>query len=168
MKEKVPGKIETLEDVNNTLGEIGTLECELNAIGLEEQMIINAAKKDAEKHSAPLREKIDAYSRRIEVFAQEHKKDLFTDKKSFSLSFGSFGFRKTVSIDVSPKTVHLLKKLKLDKYIRVTIKEEPRKELLKEMDDASLARVKARRVTEEKFFVKADVEESNKNLKEAG
>jgi phage host-nuclease inhibitor protein Gam len=165
MKEKVPERIATLEEVNNALGEIGALECGLNAIGLEAQMIINAAKKDAEEHSAPLREKIDAYSRLIEVFANEHKKDLFVEKKSFSLSFGSFGFRKTVSIEVSPKTVQLLKKLKLDKYIRVTIKEEPRKDLLKEMDDASLARVKAHRVTEEKFFVKADAEE---NLKKAG
>jgi phage host-nuclease inhibitor protein Gam len=167
MKEKIFEKIETLEEVNNALGEIGKLECEINAISLEEQMIINAAKKDAEKHSAPLREKIADYSGRIEAFARKNKKELFTDKKSFSLAFGSFGFRKAISIEVSPKTVLLLKKLKLDKYIRVTIKEEPRKELLKEMDDASLARVKARRVEEEKFFLKADVEEPNKTLKEA-
>jgi phage host-nuclease inhibitor protein Gam len=167
MNFKVPEKIETLEEVNNTLGEIGTLEGELNAIGLAEQKSINAAKKDAEERSAPLRERLAEYEARIEAFAQKNKKKLFVDKKSFSLAFGSFGFRQIVSIDVSSQTVQLLKRLKLDKYIRVTVKEEPRKELLKELDNASLAHVKARRITEEKFFLKTNQEEPSKNLKEA-
>jgi phage host-nuclease inhibitor protein Gam len=168
MKCNGPKKLETLADVNNALGAIGKLECELNAVGLVEQLIINKAKKDAEKRSAPIREKIAGYSGRVEAFARENKEELFDGKKSFSLSFGSFGFRKAVSIEVSPETVKLLKKLKLDKYVRVTIKEEPRKELLKELDDASLAGVAARRVTEERFFLKAERDDPGKSLQEAG
>ena len=59
-------------------------------------------------------------------------------------------------------TLELLKKLHLDKYIR--IKEEPDKEAMSALDDDALAQVDAVRKIKDDFFCEANKEEVNKEL----
>jgi phage host-nuclease inhibitor protein Gam len=75
---------------------------------------------------------------------------LFKDKKTVQLSFGNFGYRKSTSISVKKTTLELLKKLGLDRYIRV--KEEPDKEAMADMDDEALAQADAVRKVKDDFF----------------
>jgi phage host-nuclease inhibitor protein Gam len=162
-----PEKLESLEDVNSALREIGLLEREMEAVDAEAQKQIGDIKAAAAKKGEPLRKKIAELSAKVGAFAEYNKADLFKDKKSINLTFGIFGFRKSTSISTKKTTVALLEKLQLDKYLRV--EKQPDKEAMKEMDDDSLAQVDAVRRTKDEFFCEPDREEVNKDLlKQAG
>jgi phage host-nuclease inhibitor protein Gam len=156
------GKIKTLEDANLTLKEIGMLEHELAAIDAEADKQIAEIKADTAKQGEKIRKRIVDLSALLGAYAEYNRDDLLKDRKSVDLSFGSFGYRKSTTISVKKTTLELLKKLKLDGYIRV--KEEPDKEKLSEMEDDELAQVDAVRKIKDVFFCEANKEEINKEL----
>lgn len=147
------GKIETLDDVDGALKEIGMLERELDQIDDDAQKKISEIKSLALKAGEKNRERVTFLSDQIGTYAEANKDDLFKDKRTIELSFGLFGYRKSTSIQVRKTTVELLKKLKLDAYIR--IKEEPNKERMSDMDDELLAQVDAVRKVKDDFFCEA-------------
>jgi phage host-nuclease inhibitor protein Gam len=161
LKPKV-GKIDTLEDANLVLKEIGILERELEAIDAEAHKQMAEIKSDAVKAGEPIRKRITDLSALLGAFAEYNKGDLFKDKKTVELTFGVFGYRKSTSITVRKTTVELLRKLNLIQYIRV--KEEPDKEAMANLEDEQLAQVDAVRKIKDDFFCEADKEEVNKEL----
>jgi phage host-nuclease inhibitor protein Gam len=161
LKPKV-GKIDNLDDANLVLKEIGLLEHELEAIDAEAHKQIAEIKAQSAKQGEGIRKRIVDLSALLGAYAEYSRAELFTDRKSIELSFGSFGYRKSTSISVKKTTIELLKKLKLGKYIR--IKEEPDKEAMADLDDEALAQVDAVRKIKDVFFCEADKEEVNKEL----
>ena len=158
-------KLETLEDVNVALREVGLLERELESIDADAQKQIAEIKGAAAKAGEPLRTRIIEISAKVGAFAEYNKDDLFKDRKSVELTFGVFGYRKSTSISVKKTTIELLKKLKLGRYVR--IKEEPDKDAMGELDDDTLAQVDAVRKIRDDFFCEANREEVNKDLLKA-
>lgn len=156
------GKIKTLEDANLALKEIGMLEHELAAIDAEADKQIAEIKAQGAKQGEGIRKRIVDLSALLGAYAEYNKPELFRDRKSVDLSFGSIGYRKSTSISVKKTTLGLLEKLKLDKYIRV--KKEPDKEAMAFMDDEELAQVDAVRKIKDVFFCEANREEVNKEL----
>jgi phage host-nuclease inhibitor protein Gam len=156
------GKIKTLEDANLVLKEIGLLEHQMAVIDGEANKEIAAIKEKCAKEGQGLRSRIADLASLLGAFAEYNKEEYFKDRKSVDLSFGSFGYRKSTSISVKKSTLDLLKKLHLDKYIRV--KEEPDKEAMSEMNDEALAQVDAVRKVKDTFFCEANREEVNKEL----
>ena len=156
------GKIKTLEDANLALKEIGLLEHELEAIDGEANKKIAEIKADCAKQGEGLRKRITDLSALLGAFAEYNREELFKDRKSQKLSFGEFGYRKSTAISIKKTTLELLKKLKLDRYIRT--KEEVDKDLMAEMSDESLAQVDAVRKVKDSFFCQANREEVNKEL----
>jgi phage host-nuclease inhibitor protein Gam len=156
------GKINSLEDANLVLKEIGLLEKELESIDSEAHKLIAEIKSDAVKKAEGIRKRIVDDSALLGAYAEYNRGDLFKDKKSVQLSFGSFGYRKSTSISVKKTTLELLKKLNLTKYIR--LKEEADKEAMADLDDDTLAQVDAVRKVKDDFFCEADKEEINKEL----
>ena len=156
------GKIKTLEDANLALKEIGLLEHELEAIDGEANKKIAEIKADCAKQGEGLRKRITDLSALLGAFAEYNREELFKDRKSQKLSFGEFGYRKSTAISIKKTTLELLKKLKLDRYIR--IKEEIDKDLMAEMSDESLTQVDAVRKVKDVFFCQANREEVNKEL----
>jgi phage host-nuclease inhibitor protein Gam len=156
------GKIETLEDANNVLKEIGLLEREIESIDSEAHKQIAEIKAEAEKKGKPVRKRIADLAALLGAFAEYNREELFKDRKTVSLSFGSFGYRKTTAISVKKTTVELLKKMGLLQYVRV--KEEPDKEAMAALDDEALSQVDAVRKVKDDFFLEADKEEINKEL----
>jgi phage host-nuclease inhibitor protein Gam len=156
------GKIKTIEDANLTLKEIGMLEHELAAIDAEADKQIAEIKAQGVKQGEGIRKRIGDLSALLGSYAEYNKSELFKDRKSVDLSFGSFGYRKSTSISVKKTTLELLKKLGLDKYIRV--KEEPDKDAMSGMDDEALAQVDAVRKIKDVFFCVANKEEVNREL----
>lgn len=156
------GKIKTLEDADLALKEIGLLEHELEAIDGEANKKIAEIKADCAKQGEGLRKRITDLSALLGAFAEYNREELFKDRKSQKLSFGEFGYRKSTAISIKKTTLELLKKLKLDRYIR--IKEEIDKDLMAEMSDEALAQVDAVRKVKDAFFCQANREEVNKEL----
>ena len=156
------GKIKSLEDANLALKEIGLLEHELQHIDGEANKKIAEIKTESAKQGEGIRKRIVDLSTLLGAYAEYNREELFKDRKSVALSFGQFGYRKSTSISVKKTTLELLKKLHLDKYIRV--KEEPDKEAMGELGDEELARVDAVRKVKDDFFCEANKEEVNKEL----
>ena len=156
------GKIETLDQANLVLKEIGLLEKELESIDGDAHKQIAEIKEAAAKAGQTIRKRIADDSALLGAYAEYNRADLFKDKKSVQLSFGSFGYRKSTSISVKKTTLELLKKLNLTKYIR--IKEEADKDAMAALDDETLAQVDAVRKVKDDFFCEADKEEVNKEL----
>ena len=156
------GKINTLDEANMVLKEIGLLEKELEGIDSEAHKQIAEIKADAANKGQTIRKRIAEDSALLGAYAEYNRAELFKDRKSVQLSFGMFGYRKSTSISVKKTTLELLKKLKLTKYIRV--KEEPDKEAMAELDDDTLSQVDSVRKIKDDFFCEADKEEVNKEL----
>jgi phage host-nuclease inhibitor protein Gam len=161
LKPKVE-KIDTLDQANMVLKEIGLLERELEGIDGEAHKQIAEIKAYAAKQGEDIRKRIAYDSALLGAFAEYNKAELFKEKKSVQLTFGIFGYRKSTSISIKKTTLELLKKLKMTKYILV--KEEPSKEAMADLDDDTLHQVDAVRKIKDDFFCEADKEEINKEL----
>lgn len=155
-------KINSLEDVDFALKEIGLAERELEQIDAEAQKKIALIKEEALKKGESLRNRIAELASLIGAFAEYNKNELFKEKKSIELTFGVFGFRKSTSIHIKKTTLELLKKLQMFQFIRV--KEEPDKEKLADLDDETLASVDAVRKIKDDFFCEANKEAINAEL----
>jgi phage host-nuclease inhibitor protein Gam len=155
-------KIKDLDDANFALKEIGTLEHELEAIDSDADKRIAEIKAESTKRGEGIRKRIVDLSSSLGAYAEYNKDELFKDRKSVDLVFGSFGFRKSTSIHVRKTTLELLKKLGLDRCVR--IKEEPDKEAMADLQDDVLAQVDAVRKIKDDFFCQANKEEVNKEL----
>jgi phage host-nuclease inhibitor protein Gam len=161
-KASVVEKIDTSEQANLVLKEIGLLERQLEEIDAEAHKQINKIKEEAEKKGLLARAAIAKDHSLISAYAKGNKKSLFKDARSVKLTFGSFGFRKSTSISIKDTTLALLKKLKMDGFILV--KETPNKEALATLADKELAKVDAARKEKENFFCEPDMEEVNKMI----
>lgn len=181
------GKIESLDDVNMALKDIGLAQKELDAIDAKANAEIAKIKEKALKDGESLRTKITESASKIQSYAEYNKDELFKDAKSIELSFGKIGYRKSTKISVKKTTLDMLKKLldgrklelekaeseekrnaitvlitKIQSCIRV--KEEPNKESHGLMDNAFLQTVGASRKITNDFFCEANIEEVNKDL----
>lgn len=155
-------KLESLEDVNFALREIGLMERELISIDTEANKHIAEIKTEAAKNGEKLRKRIAETSAKIQAFAEYNKDELFKDRKSVELSFGLIGYRKSTKISVKKTTLELLKKMNLIRCIRV--KEEADKEAMSALDDETLLQVDAVRKISDDFFCETKTEEVNRDL----
>jgi phage host-nuclease inhibitor protein Gam len=156
------GKIKNLEDANLALKEIGLLEHELEHIDAEAHKKIAEIKSESVKLGEGIRKRIVDLSALLGTYADYNREELFKDRKSLVLSFGSFGYRKSTTISTKKTTLELLKKL--GKIIFIRTKEEVDKEAMAVMTDEELAMVDAVRKVKNDFFCEANKEEVNKEL----
>ena len=151
-------KIESLEQVNLALRDIGQAEKELALIDAKANEEISKLKEKALKEGEENRKFITETVAKIQSYAEYNKSELFKDTKSLELAFGKIGYRKSTKISVKKTTVELLKSLlgqnrltlestsdaekktalvgfiaKIEACIRV--KEEPNKDALSLMED---------------------------------
>lgn len=159
------GRLESLEDVNLALRDIGLAQKELEAIDTDAHKRIAEIKTDAAKKGEALRNRIAETAGKIQAYAEYNKAELFKDRKTVELSFGLLGFRKSTKISVKKTTLELLKKLHLDGCIR--LKEEPDKDAMAALDDETLSSVDAVRKVTDDFFCEAKMEEVNADLLKA-
>jgi len=155
-------KIESLEDANLTLKEIGLLERELETIDGDAHKQIAEIKTAAVKAGKPILKRIADLSALLGAYAEYNRDELFKGKKTVKVSFGIFGYRKSTVISIKKTTADLLEKLGLKKYIR--IKKTADKEAMAALDDETLAQVDAVRKVKDDFFCEANKEEINKDL----
>ena len=160
------GKLESLDDVNLALRDIGLMEKELDAIDAKAAKDIAEIKTKAAKDGEELRKEIAATAAKIQAYAEYNKAELFKDKKSVDLSFGKIGFRQSTKISIKKTTLELLKKLGFKNCVR--IKEECDKDAMGNMTDEDLKSVDAARKVSNDFFCEANMEEVNKDLLQRG
>lgn len=160
------GKLNSLDDVNIALKDIGLAERELDAIDAKAAKEIAAIKERAAHEGEDLRKTIADTSAQIAAYAEYNKAELFKTAKSIKLGFGQFGYRKSSRISVKKTTLGLLKKLGFDGCVR--IKEEPDKDAMSNLTDDQLKTVDAIRKVSNDFFCESDLEEVNRELLKNG
>lgn len=161
-RKEFPEEIGTVMEADDVLREIGLLESELEVIDAKARQKAETISQKAADDGAPARKRIAELTAKINAYAEANKGELFKEKKSIELVFGSFGFRESTSILVGENTVELLKKRGLLNCIRV--KEEPNKTVLAQLDEKTLSKVGAERVTKDSFFLKAAPKKINGNI----
>ena len=156
------GKLDSLEDANLALKDIGLAEKELASIDAKAAKEIAEIKTKAAKEGEAIRKHIAETTAKIQAYAEYNRDELFKDRKSVELSFGSLGFRKSTKISVKKTTLELLKKMGFVACVRT--KEECDKEAMSNLSDDQLLSVDASRKVTNDFFCEPNLEEVNKEL----
>lgn len=160
-----PQQIKDLDDANQALAEIGSLNLQIEAIDGDASQKIGKIKEAAAKAGERARERIKDLESALALYAEYNKMELFSEKKTIELSYGTIGFRKSTKVSIKKSTLELLKKLFPGKGVR--IKEEVDKEALAEFADEELAQVDAAKLEDDVFGYTVNRDEVNRRLLEA-
>lgn len=146
--------LHSLEEVDATLAEISARKRTLDLIetGLNED--VDALKLRAAEQCEPLKQEIITLEQSITRFADYNKAELFSKKKSISLTFGTIGYRastkvKTLSKWTWERVLDALQMSGLNACIRTKL--EVDKEALKGLHPDTLSKVGVK-VTQEDVF----------------
>lgn len=145
---------------NEFVRRIGDLTLQIAAAEYKAKDDINEAKAELAKTVKPLQEKIKLYAQSLEAFAVINKND-FSGKRSKKLYFGTLGWRKSTAVNITKKTLELIKQVfskKAAAYIH--FKESVDKDALAKLTDEQLASIGARRKEKDVFFVEPDLPEA--------
>lgn len=151
--------VKTIEEADDSLKEIALRKIELKRIDADAQEAIDLIKEEAAKKAETFKKEIKEYEEGIVAYAQTNQDELFQKKKTVTLTFGEFGFRKSTSIYVKSHeaTVNMLKKL--DKKDAIILTEKANKDILSTYSDKELEEVHCKRKVKDSFWYEIDEEE---------
>jgi len=159
---KNPVTIENTVEAIGALGTLADLSRQVGAIEAELNEKIDALKAEAAEKAAPLHRDIDDLEAGLSAFATSHKRELFSDRRSFSCTFGQFGFRRSTQLKPAPKYKwgDVLCTLDARQEVdAIRVKKEVNKEALQEWTDDQLAEVHVRRVPNDVFWYEIAAED---------
>lgn len=149
--------VKNLKQANEALHRIAEIECAVSKeTALKDSVIADANKSFADRTEKLEAEKVKLVEE-LRKFSDAHRKEFIPDGKlSADIGSGTLGYRKNPDkIEVSAETAELLEKAGLGAMVKVT--KEPVKAALKNLDEAKLKEVKAKRIPgTEQFFAKAN------------
>ena len=151
--------INSLEQADEVLREMCQCARAIEIVQSEMNATIDKAKAEAKELAATSQARLAELEASLAAYASYQSAELFKSRKSLSLVFGTFGFRKSTEIKPASKSTwaSILEKVKsLGLTQAVRIKEEVNKETLQEWPDERLEAVGARRVSEDKFWCEVD------------
>lgn len=150
-------KITTWDEVNQALRRMGEIDIQTQKIAGDLTLAINSQRECADKQSAPLLAERKELEESVVAFCEDHKQE-FAKTRSREMAFGLVAYRVVTRIVIRSKDACLaaMHALKLTTYIRSY--EEPDKEALIDLDDAVLAKIGAKRKTEDKLRIEPAIE----------
>ena len=149
--------IRDLAEADNALAEIAEIDRAVAAANQQLNEDIDALKKNTQEDIAPLLERKEVLGAGLANFAELNRGDLFKERKSRDLGFGTIGFRKSSSLATLKKVCSTWKEVlgKLKEYDfrdAIRIKEEPDKEAMSEWPKERLELVGVQRVEKDEFY----------------
>lgn len=156
-KKKIETTLAGWDQVNEALRRMAEIDIALGEIEGRLTLEINDAKAGAEAEAGPHKEARRSLEADITAFCEEHKEE-FAKVRSKEFTFGLIGYRVVAKLVIKSKKACLaaMRALGLDSYIRVI--EEPDKDAMDGLDDATLARIGASRKTEDKLRIEPNLE----------
>lgn len=159
IKPKNMHPVRTVDDAGETLAEIGQIKRILKDLEIRLNEDISALKAEASEEAAPLRSRLEALENGLATFADSRKSELFKDRRSLVLDYGTLGWRR--SSELAPikgstwKTIlGRLKDLAFSDVIR--IKEAPDREAMATWPDERLELVGCQRLEKDTFWYELD------------
>ncbi len=141
---------------------IGDLQLQIQSEEAKAKADIDDVKAGLAVAVMPLQENIELHIKSLEAFATNNKKQ-FGRARSKKLNFGVLGWRSSFSISIKKdKTLELIKKFLTPARKRACIntKETVDKKALARLTDGLLAKIGARRVDKDIFFVEPEIPEA--------
>lgn len=154
--------LESLDDVDATLARIAGFKRHVALIEAGMNEDVDRIKLAAAKECEPVKQDIAALEQAVLRYAEAHKTELFTARKSLALSFGVIGYRASTKLKTLRKftwerVLQTLRDKALPHLIRT--KEEVDKEALKGLAPEALAELGVQAVQEDTFFYELDEQE---------
>ncbi|MCQ4765380.1 host-nuclease inhibitor Gam family protein [Cloacibacillus evryensis] len=159
VKPKTMQPIRTVEEANDAMKEYGELKRITQDIESRLNDDIAALKAEAAEEAAQHNTRMAALENGLTAFSEAHKTDIFKDKRSLTLDYGTLGYRKSTELGTIKgstwKTVlGKLKELAFKEAIR--IKEEPDKEIIGQWPEERLALIGCERKEKDTFWFELD------------
>lgn len=159
VKPKTLEPIRSIEEANDALREIGELKRIQKDIELRMNDDIAKIKAGAEQDAASYKSRCSALENGLIAFADTNKHELFKDRRSLDLNYGTIGYRKSTELATlrgcTWKTVlGKLKELAFKEAIRT--KEEPDREIMSQWPDERLELVGCQRREKDTFWFEVD------------
>lgn len=155
---RIPDKpaLESWDDVNLTMKEIGECQIEIDKIEADMNMKISDTKLEYEMKAQKFKDRIAKLEIDLKDFVESNKHEL--DGKSKVLNFGRTGFRQSTKI-VLRKVENIIKNLKAyGMKDCINVKETVNKDNLKKYPDEDIAKVGATKKVEDVFWYEVDKE----------
>lgn len=154
--------LESLDDVDATLARIAGFKRHIALVEASMNEEMDAIKLRAARECEPVRQDIAALEQAVLRYAEAHKADLFTSRKSLALTFGVIGYRASTKLKTLTKwtwerVLQTLRDRDMRGFIRV--KEEVDKEALKGLAPDDLATLGVKAVAEDVFFYELEEQE---------
>ncbi|WP_181454624.1 host-nuclease inhibitor Gam family protein [Paenibacillus dendritiformis] len=145
------------DEVNQALRDLIEIDQHVQVTEATMNNEINQLKQEAEAKTKPLLARKETLEKNIQAFTESRIEE-FTETKTKSLTFGEVGFRKATSIAIrnAKAVLAALKLHNMHDCIKTT--ETIEKDELGKYSDTALAKIGAKRVTKDKFFMKPDIE----------
>ncbi len=148
--------LESWDDVNLTMKEIGECQIEIDKIEADMNMKISDTKLEYEMKAQTFKDRIAKLEIDLKDFVESNKHEL--DGKSKVLNFGRTGFRQSTKI-VLRKVENIIKNLKAyGMKDCINVKETVNKDNLKKYSDEDIAKVGATKKVEDVFWYEVDKE----------
>ena len=149
--------IRDIQDADNALREIAEINRAAEAANHALNEDIDHMKQEVQEAIGPLLERKEMLGAGLANFAELSKEDMFKDRKSRELDFGTIGYRKSTSLAVVKKICSTWKEVlgKLRQYDfkeAIRVKEEPDKEIMAEWPKERLELVGVQRVEKDEFY----------------
>lgn len=153
--------IHSIDEANEALMEIGELRHIRKDIELRMNDDIAKIKAGAEQDAASYISRCTALENGLMAYADANKVELFKDRRSLDLNYGSIGYRKSTELATVKgstwKTVlGKLKELAFKETVRV--KEEPDREIMNQWPEERLELVGCQRREKDTFWIEVDEE----------
>lgn len=162
MARRKPNNLIPIKDIdaaNGALAEIAAMKRSIADIERELNDGIDRLKAEAEADAAPMHVRLSAIENGLLAFAEFNKDELFKDKRSKDLDFGSLGYRKSKELKTQSKWTWamVLGKIKeMDFKEGIRVKESVDKDELQKWPDERLEIVGVRRVPKDTFWYEID------------
>lgn len=149
------------EEADELVRRVGDLQLQIQDEGATAKSDIDEIKAGLAIAVKPLQEKIDLHIKSLEAFATNNKKD-FGRARSKKLNFGVLGWRYSASISIKKETLELIKKIlpAAKRNACINTKETVNKTAMAKLTDGLLAKLRARRVEKDVFFVEPEIPEA--------
>jgi phage host-nuclease inhibitor protein Gam len=148
------------KDVNNQLKKLADLTVQKRDLENKKTELIREITVKYDNEAAPIISEMDIIQKSIEAFTLEHKEE-FVKSRTKELSHGTISLRVSTSIKVISKSICLraLHAMGMDEFI--IKKEEPNKDMLRTLDDITLAKVACEKKTVDNISIEPKIEEIN-------
>jgi phage host-nuclease inhibitor protein Gam len=154
-------QISDWKDINNTLKRLVEIKVATDKINGEITIRTNEIIKEASDKIAPLDVERAALEKQVELYCAANKHE-FIEKRTKDFDFGSVSYKVSTSVPIprdKKKVEVLLKAIKAYKLPDcIAYEEKPDKEALRELDDATLAKLGLKRKIEDNFRIDLRIE----------